>query len=1304
MTMSKEYTALLQWLSKIDLVRTALLVVCAIIVLFMLIWVVRRLRKPKIVRGDLDGDGCALCARIWTRIGRLLDAIDYLATRREWRYGQPWVLLLGEHGAGKSSLVASVSANWRQPAPKRASELKATGMRWSYFRHGALIDADGALSSATPKSDGATEWQKGLEALDALRPERPLDGVVLCVSARTLCNGSRAVRAAAAAEVNRQLNQLQESVEFMLPAYVVVTQCDAIPGFSAFWHALGKKRQSEMFGYSATPGDQEDTPEQWADTAIDQLGIRLRELQVDVAALSERIEDVDGFFLFPGHFRAIREPLGQWLDTVFRTNAWQSGYLFRGVYFTGSVEGAGIVRETARDDVAFVDALISDKALREPALAKPTRKGYWSRNDVIRRVQYGVVVAGCCLFVALGFAAQRLSRQVDALVTGIHKLDEIAPRVPPADSGECLARDDIYPLLAQISRVDTRSKYLAIPMSWVDGRITDRSAMVVGNKTVRKVLMPTLACQLERRSRALLASSRIDTNATRVDLASQRAGFHQLIVDARALEDNIVRYKALSDRSESMSETQLLSVFGALSNYAFGEPLPKIVLRKGGVLDDAFRDVSESPEPVLPLGLRKRLATAIEARSATLRSAMTREVATGNDLLGALDRGEPPILENTRRMGLWLQWVQGHWLGSTAARNPCQDIVAANKDDLDALIRHYGDPYGLDRTLWKFGEQPCYRPELQSLAGMKLSPYGPLFLPSQAGMVLSPALQGELGGMPALVVLPFMQLPSTAEFSCAGGAASWRANEIAEAAGYLDQYEAFAKSRKLTRLPEGGRPLYDRLARASLLHAMDDALRRAQRTDTDDGDAATARSDASVSATGDELARGQASLERVLDAYASLGNADGGAIVRQCARSFASDNLGAVDALADGSRLYAPPVSNGTDALFALDNVPVVRDFLARQVDRAQVLASYSTPFLTLLDHSAGVDDAWRDTPQTPDFWHNTRKELDLYTKGKEPSGQVANLDAFFLNTLSGMTYANCSQRLAAYASPEFGNDLFSDRRHRLERQVQLRCTDKTQAQAEEVYGALATRFNRDLAGRYPFADTSARDASPAVVREFFIDYAGNRQAIGDALRRMSGNRWREATRFVAELDSAAEFFASNVAAPDRMAVIGVDAQFPDNAAQAAGNGELLWWRLRVDQAVSQFPNAIKSLTWLPDDGVALDLRWADRSTWRPVVDPDQPALHARELVATFTYGGPWALLRAIDAQRVAGTWSGANPAKLAFHVPMQGVAPAADGKMPRSDATVFMSIQLTGTDPTSKTPKTLALPAAFPRSAPTEH
>lgn len=1293
-------------LSNIDVLRTSLAGSGVLIGLVIAFLVVRRLRRPAIVTlADAEGK-CGICARVRAWLQRGLDALDYLSTRREWRYAQPWLLVLGEQGAGKSSLIASVSSTWRHAPPEHADQLHAAGMRWSYFRHGVLIDGDGALAAAEEGEAEAKSWAQGLKALSDLRPERPLDGLVLCVSARTLRHARQSQRIALAENVNRQITQLQANLEFMLPAYVVVTQCDDIPGFASFWQTQATDRLGEMVGYSAIARDQSRPPSDWADSAFDRACARMREVQTDVAAVRDTIDDVDGFFLFPTQFSGLRDPLAQWLETVFRTTAWQSGYLFRGVYFTGAIKADGTMVEGVRGDVDFVDDLVSEKALREPALARSTRQGAWSRNRLIHQLQIAAVAAAAGLFVALGVAGFKVSNQVDLVVAAIDSLDRIAPRVPAAESGECLAREDVYPLLAQVSRIDTRSRYVVIPLSWVDGRLTSGSASAIGHSTLQKVLLPTVSCLLEERSRALLASARMPANASRSVLSREREGFRKLVVDARDLEDNLAHFQMLSQRNDALEERELIAMLDQLASYVFGERLPKDVWRRHNVLDDAFREIDDVRAPVMPNGLHQRMATAMEASSARLRAALGREVSVGDDLLAMLSQGQPPIADNTRRMGLWLSWVQRSWLGSSPERNPCQDIVNANKADVEVLIAHYGNLPGLTGMLQRFDAKQCHQPEMQVLASMTLAPYGPMFIPGNGGLMLAPELQDELPGLPALVELPYMQLTSARPFACAGTGADWRANEIAEAAGYLRQYEAFATSRNLPPMIDGGRPLYDSLARESLAHALDDALRRAQRV-PDDSQAsleAANRTDAQLTRVGGELEQGMKGLKAVLNAYAGYGFSDGGTEVRQCARGFASDNLGGVDALADGSRLYAPPVAVGTEAMFTLGGLPVTRDFLARQVARAQVLAGYADPFLTLLSDTPGVDDAWRDTPQTAAFWRNTRDEIDRYTKGKEPAGQIANLDAYFIAQLTGMTYANCASLLAAYTSPEYGNDLFSDRRRKLERQVQLRCSDQGQAQAELVYDALATRFNRDLAGRYPFGEIASRDAGLSAVRAFFLDYANERERIFTALNAMDGHRWRAAKGFVAELDAVATFFAGNVGAPGQMDAMGLLTDFPAEPSRSVGGDQLVTWRLTVEDAESTFPNGLNPLQWWPGDPLALQLRWAARSQWRPLADPAQPGLRADDATATFSAEGPWALLRFIDTYRTPVTRSRApGQMLLGLQVPVQSLTAGEDGKTVASQARVFMTLALTAVDPKTQTQTTLVLPGSFPRSAPVE-
>lgn len=1315
--------ALGEWWSGIDVLRTALLCAGVVLALLLLGWLTRRLKRPKIVAVEGDDGGCGICRWVAGRLERLFAAIDYLATRREWRYAQPWVLVLGQRAAGKSSLIGSLSEGLRYRPPARAAELKADGLEWHYLRAGVLIDSDGALASAGPGTPEARRWEAGLDALDALRPERALDGAVLCISAGALRLTGRSGREALGVEAARQLEQLQAATDFILPIYVVVTRCDEIPGFSAFWCAVGGERHAGMFGYSSDDQDKERTPAEWMAHACDRVGGRLRELQVDAAAHREYIEDVDRFFLFPGHFRALREPLGQWLETVFRPTAWQSGHLLRGVYFTGSVEADGERSDAGRGDVDFVDTLVAEKVLREVALARPTRRGVWSRNRLLRSLQVAMLFAAVGAFAALGVATYRVHAQTGAIADSLAELDQVARRIPPAGSGQCLAAGDVYPLLVQIGRIDTRSRYPAIPMSWVDDRITTRTAKAIGASSVEKILMPTLACRLEKRSAELLADSTLLPGPS---LAERRADFRSLVVETRRLEANLLRFRALSQSGEHFEEKRILDALDALALYAFGQALPETAKRPGGVLDDAFRQPMDVDAPQLRTNLRPTLAARIQQRAALLRQAMSIEVGIGDDLISSLDRGERPILFKTRRLGEWMAWVESEWLGSTAERSPCQAIVQANDLDVRTLVSMSAEYETLTPVLQDFGDAQCRRPEMDRLRSMTLSPYGPMFVNIGGRLEMAPGLRRELGGLPDLARQPFMQLRSVADFSCMGTAVAWRAQEIIEAQSYLQQYEAFTQSHPATDdMPVGARPLYQRLALQSLGLAMDDALRRAQQAPPGGAYAVDAPtpSDSVLAESGGELARGLDPLLKVFAAYDSLGFADGGARVRQCASDFAADHLGSVDALAEASRLYAPQPPASGDALFAFGSLPVVRDFLQRQLARAEVLGSYAQPFLALID-GAGADTAARQNQQTADYWRNTLAEIERYTKGKEPAGQVANLDALFVDQLTGMTYDNCAARLAAYVPPESGNDLFSARRRSLEAAVALRCSDRRGADAARLYEDLAVRFNRDLAGRYPFAALGARDASPAAVRAFFVDYLADngtgRDAVKSALRGQSGERWRQARAFVEALDDVAAFFASTLAAPDADAALGLDAVFPADAGRATGAEQLVSWRFSADTDAAVFPNGLKPLSWYPGEPVALQLRWAARSPWRPMADPRQPDLRSEGVAATFGEAGGWALLRMIERHRVPGTGlSPQHPLTLRFAVPTVHLPAdiAAETNADRrshgkhatpvaavpqtAQAQVYLHLRLFADDPTTKTETDLQLPAAFPRAAP---
>lgn len=1257
--------------------------------------------------GEQRGLAKGLCAWLLRNLHKVKEAAAFLTTQREWRYEQPWVLMLGEQSAGKTSLLRSVSMAERQTPPERTSQLQASGTEWVFFRKGVIIDPDGRMPAANPGSGEARDWGKTIKQLQSLRPERPMDGLILCVSARSLLGMDSASQALLAANLYRQLLQLQERIEFMLPLTVVITQCDCIGGFTSFWRSQEGSRRSELFGYSAPSQAQSFTPSQWVDDAFETLMVRLRSLQVEIAAREQKIRGADEFFLFPRHLQCLQAPLQVLLETVFRASAWQAGYLFRGMFFTGSPDADGELQAAARADVAFVDALFSRRALAEPGLARPTRTGIFSRNGLIRSLQYGSIAAAICMFTALFFAGERVSSQVETLTSALEQLKNATPDA--VRHGDCLDSDAVYPLLTEVSAINHNTHYWAIPASWVDTRIDTRSDAGIEKGAIGQVLMPTLACRLENRVKELMAlANRLHTPIERETFQSLRTKLRDRLQAFRELEDNLARYNALAERGRDMDRGELLDTLAQVSLYAFGTELPPEVMHERGALSEGFGKDADKPE--LPHQMREDFSQEVIRLSSGLRDSLHQEVVRGASMLASLNRGDTPVLDNTRRFAEWLTWTEKSWLLSSPLSSPCEEIRQSLTQDISQLVNRYAYAKSLWRELERFDKDHCFKPEMLALADLRQAPYGVIFVPRKpVGLQLAEGLRAELDGLPALVQLSFMRLKDTRAFTCVGGSEGFRQSDVVEASSYITEYEKFVQQMKLPPIGQGERPLYDKLARLSLARVLDDTMQRAQIEPASNpvqqvSFEAVTRADQQLANLSKGLSNGLNSLRTVLNRYSDYGSPSSAVLVRQCARNFAYDSLSRISALAESNRLYAPVASTGTDHMFDLGTLPIQKEYLSRQLARAQVLSGYAMPFVDLLQGTHSVNDTERSATSTEDYWRRTIDEINAYTQGKEPTGQVGNLDNYFIKQLGDLSYGGCLKQLAAYQSPAFGNDLFSERRRPLERLVEQRCSNRRVAQAMETYLALAQRFNRELAGHYPFAPASAPDARSSVVRQFFLDYVQQRATLDDAMGVLNVEKWRAAHAFVSELDTISSFFASNLLAGDgdSGAPIRLNLLFNVQTRGTSGSEQLVSWLLSSGSRAAGIPNRLSTLDWQIGESLALDLSWANRSVWAPIAESNQLDLSVDGNTATFVASQPWSVLRLIDRHKVNDSQGLVRGGLLlGFSIPQQ--KEPTTGKAERGRVNVYLGLRLSAADPKSQTEIKLQLPNRFPTGAPVD-
>lgn len=1290
----------------------------------LVLWLVARARRAKLVvaAGAAKAAKPASFWRMWLRavMAWLRGLRTVLSRSTRERYRQTWVILLGQAGAGKSSLIASLRQVQQRPDAQAATVAGVPRTAWHSLEQGELIDPQGKLSAAAPDGPDSADWQAMLGGLVLLRPERALDGVLLVVSSRNLLGAGRESVLGLALDARRQLDDLRLATGLALPVYVVVSQCDSIDGFAPYWRLQGRLKREGMFGWSARDGLLQAGPVQWVDEAFDDIGERLKEIQVEAAAAQEQIAEADAFFLFPRHFERLHTPLRDYLAEVFHDTAAAQPTLCRGIYFTGCTEAAGAPAGVPRTNVSFAEDVVTKKALGERGLARATVTSFWSREPGLLRLQQTCVVLAGLLLLALALSGWRLQRQVDSLGRNIAALYQSQALAGAQDS--CAGRPLIDDALSRAAGLDTDLVFAAMPLSWVDRRASNNAVQAVSGTVMARTVFPALACGLQAKVARLDAGLAVTAEPALSGItvsssayAKTRANLKALALEVNNLEDKLQRFARLT-AIPAESTARKLDDLNLVYLYVYGAGLPPSAARPGGVVAASLEQVPYSGVVNVPERSRGNWARQLAGSSQQLPADLLAEVSMGPSLLAKVDPAKGLLVENTRRFTSWLVWVAKSWVPSDPGNNPCTDDAKETRRLLSPLVTQYGYPKDLLAGDGGFDAARCYNPAMQVLRGMQLSPYGPLLIAQGQTLVMNPALSAEVRGLESLLQQSFMQVSNPQAFSCVSSAPGWRLADLGRSMNYAADYQRFAAGQGLPPLgaPATKKPLFDRLARAQLEQVMNDAMRSAQSAATPtfvlQGLDAVSVADQQLLQQSGDFSRALDPLIANLRLYTQFGFTSSAGSVSQCARDFSSDALGRVSGLVSGSRLYDPEAGPADGLLVNLGTTPVIRDYLARQVARAQVLAGYADPFVNLLRNTDGVNDVQRDNAQTLAYWGNTINEVTSYVQFKDPGKQVGALDTLFLKTIADLTYANCGKVLAAYQPADYGNDMFSERRRDLLAQLNLRCVDRRTEQATSAYDTLAKRFNSRLKGRFPFGETSSPDASIAEVQAFFSDYAAQRDSLQQSLASLGTVTWAVSARsFLGELDAADQFLRPGLGIGATAQPMKLDITFRALPKESAGSEQVVSWVVSSGSRVASYPSAKPpAVDWSYGQVLALDLNWAELSVWRPSVYPGQSGYRVEGSTASFTESGNWALLRMLQRYQPVPPRP-ADPLKpgkalLEFNVPVQRVTQATPTTTPAvttGQATFYLGLALSGIDPKSQASTGLVWPGPFPKSAP---
>jgi type VI secretion system protein ImpL len=439
---------------------------------------------------------------------------------------------------------------------------------------GQVLEVAGNFFEPSSNDDAEEkEWKALLTRMQRERPQRPLDGIILTLPATHLA-GESALSADElrrdAAQMEKQLKLLRDQLGFSLPLYLVITKCDAIPGYTTFVE-VQRPHAGEIFGWSNPYNLDASFNAAWTAQAFAEIervlsGERARFFARQKTGTTKDLAAADEFFLFPARLAELERPAAAYLEKLLENSGHRDGLLFRGIYFAGSAAHNSQAfdetrsRSNGTNRVGFTADLFQRKIFPERGLARPVATALAGRNIEISIYRTLCLVLLLVLFpgaiygwYSLSKSAPEISRHLRQTCKGIRAASsqDVAPCGAGNEADASPAYSTIYAAQA-LSGSNFQSVFL--PASLIDPLDTE----AVMARAFNQLVYPGLEDGLEQRTQELLRSKEAATPQPTPENAQSLTDFTEAFLK---LEENIIFYNKLARGDGSGKDMMALGFY-----------------------------------------------------------------------------------------------------------------------------------------------------------------------------------------------------------------------------------------------------------------------------------------------------------------------------------------------------------------------------------------------------------------------------------------------------------------------------------------------------------------------------------------------------------------------------------------------------------------------------------------------------------------------------------------------------------------------------------------------------------------------
>lgn len=1204
------------------------------------------------------------------------------------RYAMPWCLVLGEPGAGQSTLLASTGMHVPfRGAPDELAE--AAGCRFWFYDKGVAIDVNSEV------------WQDEevfghlAALLRAARPKRPLDSVVLVLPANHFVGDDRLHEEqlkGRAGQLYERLQQLQHFIGLRLPSYVLISKADALPGFVAFCSGLSGAQREQLLGWSSPYELNAPYDSAWIDQAFAEIYKTQTDLQVDLLALGKLSDkERDAAFLLPRNTQAVREPLRLYLDQLFRSNVYSESNLLRGFYLCGDATIASAMVQPVqpgkqqRQPVCLLH-LFQKKILPESGLTRPLRRGLITGAQALRSIKIALGVSVLLSVLLLWTAYANLGRDARAVISFFDKV--------PTGGASSVAQDKerfaqrTQELLAGVSSVSTaRLVSIRLPTSWLSS--LDDDVQEVMRRSFETVVLAGLHQGLELKAKQALqldsaspdaavsptsdepppagepipgdkkgAGERMTSKLVQVQALRAMPEFQELREFAHAYTEftqQVEMYNRLGSDHHKRFDT-----VAPLVKYVFGVDLDRSFDKNSDFYSEALANVTYRPfdlrtiDPKIQAraraichALQQRLfiENPVQLEMEELRQYISRLTAESESSAADL----PTLLELRgvlQRLDRDLSRSELLWMAKESL-----DLGEAFTEVMDSLRRFSpsGELADEVKLLWLASHQQLRR----SVLGQELPGVGAMLIRDndKNRIVMTPATMSLKSGVESFLALTFvMQEVEKPHLQASEGSyrVNWNEDLLRQAIGQSEAYESYVRD----RVGQVYQPIREVVKHSAIerlgqnMPALVGQARRLERVLRFSGDINALQEE--ISSEVAVLKRVSAALRQILETYDRLGlKAAHGELYRQ----LEDDNrelLRRIDTLMEREDMYRissklsqwrgeqPPVL----LAFDVEDADGLAQYIKAQRNRIKGWArDYAQIPVALLD---GLTSAGNSSDPLVNKWRNIVTQLEYFEK-ITPGNSVKDMESFMDTTLLTVTPENCLDKLPRRSSEN--TDYFLQTRTRIQDAVRKRCLLYITEKTLELYDHLARRFNRELAGKFPFTKNAQSiddpDASPRDIRGFYQEFDEFMQRYDGYVQRRDtqsavADIGREINGFLDSMRKLRPFFAQLLV--DRgsdVARYNLAIEYRVNKGNEINGQQVAEWSFAAgDQRLDDGQGV-----WQIGDPIRLSMRWAKDGLYVPAQSGQVrgASVDANGSIS-YDFAGVWGLVRLIRVYRASST------------------------------------------------------------------